>query len=138
MLPTTSLSRYEPSCAMPEPLFPIDQAEAYFRQAYSKVERRGNVVRWPHCDGITEFRVEAIEYHTHDKLLVSELVTLEHCSDAIGAVDAAWAAHLNTWATLSAFVATDGTQSAQLICKVGVFSTDREAAGVVDIVDLHS
>jgi len=113
---------------MPESLFPIAQAEAYFRQAFASVERRGSVIRWPHCDGVTEFRVEAIEHRTHDKLLVNELVTLEHSSDAIAAADTTWAAHLNKWATLSALLAADGEHPARLVCKVGIFSTDREAA----------
>ena len=65
--------------------------------------KSGEAIRWPHGDGITEFRVEAIDYHTHDEWLVSELITLENFSDAIAAVDAAWAAHLNKWATLSAW-----------------------------------
>jgi hypothetical protein len=73
-------------------------------------------------------RVDPIEYHTQDKLVVSQLVTIQHFSDAIAAVDAAGAAHLNKWATLSALVATDGGQPARLVCKVGIFSSDREAA----------
>ena len=113
---------------MAEGLFPIDQAEGYFRKTYDNVERQGNVLRWPHGDGITELRVDAIEYHTYDKLLVSELVTIEHSSDALADVDTVWAAHLNKWATLSALVAKDAAQNARLICKVGIFSSDREAA----------
>lgn len=84
---------------MSKPLFPIAQAEAYLRQAHYDLERQENVLRWPHCDGVTELRVDSIEYQTHDKLIVSQLVTVEHFSDAIAAVDAAWAAHLNKWAT---------------------------------------
>ncbi|HUS98026.1 MAG TPA: hypothetical protein VMX97_14960, partial [Hyphomicrobiaceae bacterium] len=113
---------------MPDRLFPIDRAEAYFRKACANVERRGNVIRWPHYDGTTELRVDTIEYHTHDKWLVSEMVTVEHFSDALAPVDATWAAHLNKWATLSAFLATDGVQPARLVCKTGIFNTDRKAA----------
>jgi hypothetical protein len=61
-------------------------------------------------------------------LLVSELVTVEHHSDALGSVDPSWANYLNVWATLSALVSSDDAQPARLICKVGIFSTDREAA----------
>jgi hypothetical protein len=113
---------------MSELLFPIDKAEAYFREACSDFQRHENVLRWRHGDGITEFRVEPIEYHTHDELLVSELVTIEHHSDALDSVDVSYANYLNMWATLSAIIPSDGTQPARLISKVGIFSTDREAA----------
>ena len=113
---------------MTEALFPIDDAEAYFRQSHDNVERQGNVLRWPQCDGITELRVDAIAYHTYDNLLVSELVTIEHSSDALSDVDTAWAAHLNKWATLSALVAKDDAHGARLVCKVGIFNGDHEAA----------
>ena len=113
---------------MAEGLFPIDDAEAYFRQAHDNVERQGNVLRWPQCDGITELRVDAIAYHTYDNLLVSELVTIEHSSDALAEIGIARAALLNKYATISALVAKDDAHRGRLICRVGIFSKDREAA----------
>lgn len=113
---------------MPERLFPIDDAEAFLRDTFDDVERFSNGLRWPHGDGTTELRVEEIEYHTHDKLLVTELVTVEHASEPLAEVSMTWAAHHNKWATLSAFVVEDGNQPASFICKAGIFSTDAEAA----------
>ena len=111
-----------------ERLFPIDDAEAFLRDTFDDVERFSNGLRWPHGYGTTELRVEEIEYHTFDKLLVTELVTVEHTSELLAEIDMAWAAHHNKWATLSAFVAEDGNQPARLICKAGIFDSDSEAA----------
>ncbi len=113
---------------MTERLFPIDDAEAFLRDTFDEVERHGNVLRWPHFYGTTELRVEEIAYHTHDKLLVTELVTVEHASELLAEIGMAWAAHHNKWATLSAFVAADGSRPTRLISKAGIFSTDGEAA----------
>jgi hypothetical protein len=90
----TAIGPWHFEVAVSEPLFPIDQAEAYLRQANHKLERQENVLRWPHCDGVTELRVDPIEHHTDDRLIVSQIVTVEHFSDAIAALDAARAAHL--------------------------------------------
>jgi hypothetical protein len=49
---------------VPESLFSVDDAEAYFRKAFVEVARQGNALRWPHGDGVTELRAEAIEHHT--------------------------------------------------------------------------
>lgn len=113
---------------MTDTLFPLDSAETYLRPLRPDLERTGNGLRWPDHHGITELRVETINHRTHDDLLVSERVILTHTSPALSALDARTAMVLNKWATLSAIIPADDEHPTRLVCKVGVFSTDRDAA----------
>jgi hypothetical protein len=113
---------------MPLPLFPLDNAELYLRQFNSDRERHANRLRWLSHGGVTELVVTDVQEKAFDGLLVSEVVTLTHSSKAIAAVSQELAAHVNQWATMSAIVGTDDDGPTRLVAKVGIFSTDGEAA----------
>jgi hypothetical protein len=113
---------------MTDSLFPLDRAESYLRPDRAGLERDGNCLRWPDRDGVTELQVVPVAHRTLDGRLVSELVTLTHTSPALSSLDARTAMLWNQWATLSALVPAYDEQPTRLVCKVGVFSTDRALA----------
>ncbi len=109
-------------------LFPIDNAEQYLRGFNKDVERVSSVIRWPSFDGVTELRIEDLQKTTMDGLVVSEMVTITHTSPVLQALPPEMAPHLNKWASLSTLVPAQDNTLTRLVCKVGIFSTDRPAA----------
>src|SRR5262245_26846012 len=111
-------------------LFPIDDAESYLRSIgpiRSGLKREGNFLRWQDHDGVTRLTVESVDQRTRDGLLISEVVALTHTSPALK-VNAELAARLNAWATASALIPAEADKPSALVCKVGIFSSDRAAA----------
>jgi hypothetical protein len=56
------------------------------------------------------------------------MVTLSHSSPAFADLSSDFIPHLNSWTTISSLMPADRTGPARLVAKVGIFSTDREAA----------
>jgi hypothetical protein len=109
-------------------LFPLQDLYEYLAKYRPGIERDGLTLHWPDYEGVTELRVEPIEHHTHDNLTVRERVTVTHTAPGLKATPKV-AATLNRWATLSALLPYDNPLApAQLVCKVGIFDGDREAA----------
>jgi hypothetical protein len=69
-------------------LFPIVDAENYFRTFGQSFVRSGGALCWSSGDGITELSVTPINERTFDGLLVSEIVTLTHTSPAFANLSA--------------------------------------------------
>lgn len=109
-------------------LFPLDNAESFLRRIFPSLDRSGGTLRWASGGGLSELKVSPIAERTFDGLLVSEIVMLTHTSPAFANVPRNAIAAVNAWATISSFVPADAAGSARLVAKVGVFSTDREAA----------
>jgi hypothetical protein len=59
---------------MSKPLFPMTNAENYFRAFIPSLERSDGTLRWSSGDGISELSVTPIEERTSDGPLVSEMV----------------------------------------------------------------
>lgn len=113
---------------MSDSLFPFDIAEKYLRGISDELTRDGNCLRWPSYDGTSELVVYNVEEKTFDGLLVSELVTLTHTSALLHNVTSEIAAEWNRLATISSIVTADKFGPSRFISKVGIFSTDRNAA----------
>ncbi len=113
---------------MTDLLFPLENVEAHLRGLWPDVTRVGNVISWMDRGGLSELRVDIIDQRTFDGLTVRESVTLTHTSPGLGKVDRAMAAKLNRFATVSAILPADDNAPARLLSKVGIFSTDQEAA----------
>jgi hypothetical protein len=111
-----------------KPLFPMADAESYLRTFIPSLERSDGTLRWSSGDGISELSVTPIEERTFDGLLVSEMVMLTHTSPAFAGLSPDMVARLNSWATISSLVLADRSQPTRLVAKVGIFTTDREAA----------
>ncbi len=113
---------------MNERLFPIADAESYLRRFAQSLVRCGGTLRWASGEGISELSVKEIDERTFDGLLVSEMVTLTHTSPAFANLSPERIAYLNSMATIGSLVPADDSKSTRLVSKVGIFSTDREAA----------
>ena len=109
-------------------MFPLDNAENYLRTFIPSLERSENTLRWVSGDGISELSLTPTHEQTFDGLLVSEMVTLAHTSPFFANLRPGIIARINTWATISSLVPADGSGPARLVAKVGIFSTDKDAA----------
>jgi hypothetical protein len=113
---------------MSESLFPIDQVEGYIRSFKDDVQRESDVLYWSDHDGITSLKVDTLNEPTKDGLTISEQVTLEHISESLNKYEVSDLAYLNKFATIGALIAETAEQPARMVCKVGIFSQDRQAA----------
>jgi hypothetical protein len=102
--------------------------EGHLRSLIPSVERSGDSLRWAAGDGISELSLTHVQQLTFDGLTVAEMVTLTHRSPYLADFSPGLIAHLNSWATISSLVPADGNSPARFVSKVGIFSTDREAA----------
>jgi hypothetical protein len=109
-------------------LFPLGNVESVLRTFVPSLERSEDTLRWAYGNGTSELSLTPIQQRTFDGLLVSEIVTLTHTLPALATLPAGIIARLNTWATMSSLVPADHFGPARLTSKVGIFSTDREAA----------
>jgi hypothetical protein len=109
-------------------LFPLLDAAEYFRSCGFRLERTSNGFRWEHQDGVTTVKVEPVELRTSDGYLVQEVVTAEHSSPLLDELPRDADPFLNRWATMSALVSGADSDRPALVCKVGVFSEDQDAA----------
>lgn len=110
-------------------LFPYDHAASYFRDTFEGVVEIGEKkLTWSAYGGTTVFTLSEINQPTYDGLLVSEEILLEFVHPELQHVTAELASRINKWCTLSAFIPATQTEPARLVAKVGIFSTNREAA----------
>ena len=113
---------------MAQPLFPPDRLEGHLRSLIPSLERSGDSLRWAAGDGISELSLTPIQQLTFDGLTVAEVATLTHSSPYLVDFSPDLIARLNSRATISSLVPADGNSPARFVSKVGIFSTDREAA----------
>lgn len=114
---------------MTESLFPYEQVAQYFSDTFKNVEVVGDKkLSWSAYGGTTKFGISKINHATHDGLLVAEEVVLEHIHPDLQNVTPDFAARINMWCTLSSFIPASSDSPGRFITKVGIFSTDREAA----------
>lgn len=109
-------------------LFPVEDAEAHFRSGGLEVQAYRDGLQWRHFDGTTSLVVKEIHHSTDDGRTVDEVVTLRHTSPALASLPHEASGMLNRWATQSALVESLTDGRLELASKVGVFSTDKEAA----------
>ena len=111
------------------PLFPYEQVSAYFRETFEGVSEIGEKkLSWSAYGGTTFFSLSELNHHTDDGRLVSEEVVMEFIHPGLQHVTPELASRVNKWCTLSSFIPATDNEPAKLVAKVGIFSTDGEAA----------
>jgi hypothetical protein len=109
-------------------LFPFDRAEEYLRQAFPAVRRDGHRLSWPSWGGEADPAVRPCDYRSTDGFVVSEVVTLTQTCPGLEGLDTDGLSALNKLTTTAALVRRESSGPVSLIAKVGIFSTDKEAA----------
>jgi hypothetical protein len=109
-------------------LFPLQDAAAYLSACAFRLEQVNKGFRWKQHGGVTTLQVEPIEFRTIDGYVVQEIVTAKHSSPLLDSLPHESVSLLNRWATGSAIVSADDSGRWELVCKIGIFSDDRDAA----------
>lgn len=109
-------------------LFPLDTVAAYLGGIFPRLERAGDLLRWPDRGGVSSLQVETTDYRTADNRSVVEIVTLLHRSTALQGVSPQTCRELNRFAAMGALLM--GTSAAERVwaSKIGIFDTDQAAA----------